>query len=57
MPKNSKGGEGGYKGGGRACQHCDIYSGIDALPVNYRLHSGVGRFVPIEDTAISDHRS
>ena len=34
-----------------------IYSGIDALPVNYRLHSGVCRFVPIEDTAISDHRS
>ena len=34
-----------------------IYSGIDALPVNYRLHSGVCRFVPITDTAISDHRS
>ena len=39
------------------CRDTYIYSGIDALPVNCMLHSGVCRFVPIEDTAISDHRS
>ena len=34
-----------------------IYSGIDALPVNYSMYLSVRRFKSIKDTAISDHRS
>ena len=41
----SKGGiRGENKRPGRACQHCDIYSGIDALPVNCSLYLSVRRF-------------
>ena len=35
----------------------DIYSGTDALPVNWVLYSVVCSFKAIKDSAISDHWS